>query len=43
VLDVAEIIAGMKTKFEIVDQMFHSFDYKKYFKAESGEKLQILL
>lgn len=43
VLDIAEIIAGMKTKFEIVDQMFHGFDYKKYFKAESGEKLQILL
>jgi type I restriction enzyme, R subunit len=41
--DIAEIIAGMKTKFEIVEQMFHGFDYKKYFKSESNEKLKILL
>jgi len=43
VLDIKEIIAGMKAKFEVVVQMFHRFDYKKYFKAETGEKLKILL
>ncbi len=43
VLDIAEIIAGMKTKFEIVNQMFHGFDYKQYFKAENNDKLKILL
>lgn len=43
VLDIAEIIAGMKTKFEIVDQMFYGFDYKKYFKSENKDKLTILL
>lgn len=43
VLDIAEIIAGMKTKFEIVEQMFYGFEYKKYFKAENNEKLKILL
>ena len=53
VLDISEIIAGMKTKFEIVDQMFYQplpelrlvggFDYKQYFKAENNEKLKILL
>ena len=43
VLDIAEVIAGMKTKFEVVEQMFHGFDYKKYFRAETGEKLTILL
>ncbi|MDD2656432.1 MAG: type I restriction endonuclease subunit R [Patescibacteria group bacterium] len=43
VLDIAEVIAGMKTKFEIIEQMFHGFDYKKYFKAKSNEKLTILL
>lgn len=43
VLDIAEIIAGMKTKFEIVDQMFHGFEYKQYFKAKNNEKLKILL
>ena len=40
-LDIKEIIAGMKTKFEIVDQMFHGFDYKQYFKSENNEKLKM--
>jgi len=43
VLDIAKVIAGMKTKFEIVDQMFHGFEYKQYFTAENNEKLKILL
>lgn len=43
VLDIKEIIAGMKTKFEIVEQMFHSFDYQKYFTVKSSDKLKILL
>lgn len=43
VLDISEVIAGMKTKFEIVEQMFFGFDYKAYFEAESKEKLQIIL
>lgn len=43
VLDISEVIAGMKTKFEIVEQMFHGFDYKQYFKVENKEKLHILL
>ncbi len=28
VLDINEVISGMKTKFEIVEQMFHGFEYK---------------
>lgn len=43
VLDIAEVIAGMRTKFEIVSQMFHGFDYEAYFRAETGEKLKFLL
>jgi len=43
VLDINEVISGMKTKFEIVEQMFHGFDYKKYFKADNNKKLKILL
>lgn len=43
VLDIADIIASMKTKFEIVEQMFHGFDYQKYFKVDGGERLTILL
>lgn len=33
----------MRTKFEIVSQMFHGFDYEAYFRAETGEKLKVLL
>lgn len=43
VSDIKEVIAGMKEKFEIVEQMFHSFDYEEYFKVETWEKLKILL
>jgi len=38
-----EIIIGMNEKFEIVEQMFHWFNYKKYFSANGQEKLRILL
>ena len=43
VLEIGEVIAGMKTKFEIVEQMFHGYDYKKYFEVDTGKKLKILL
>lgn len=43
VLDIAEIIAGMKTKFEIVEQMFHGFDYSQYFSENGQGKLKVLL
>lgn len=43
VVDIGEVIAGMKTKLEIVEQMFHGYDYEKYFKAETGDRLKILL
>lgn len=41
--DIKEVIAGMMSKFEVVEQMFHGFDYRSYFKAETGEKLKTLL
>ena len=43
VLDISEVIAGMKTKFEIVEQMFHWFDYKQYFQSDVNWKLKTLL
>jgi type I restriction enzyme R subunit len=43
VVDIAESIAGMLEKFEIVEQMFHGFAYERYFEVEVAEKLQILL
>ena len=33
----------MKEKFEIVEQMFHNYNYKEYFSAPTNQKLQILL
>lgn len=44
ILDISEVIAGMKSKFEVIEQMFHEFDYLKYFKTDIvNEKLQILM
>lgn len=42
-VDVQEAIAGMKEKFEIIEQMFNGFDFMAYFKADTAQKLQILL
>ena len=41
--EIEEIISAMESKFEVVQQMFHGFDYQKYFDSETGEKLKILL
>jgi type I restriction enzyme R subunit len=43
VVDIKEAIAGMKEKFEIIEQMFHGFDFKEYFKVATAQKLQVLL
>jgi len=43
IVDIREAIALMQEKYEIVEQMFHGFNYKAYFKVETNIKLQILL
>ncbi len=43
VVNIREAIAGMKEKFEIVEQMFNGFDFKAYFNVETAQKLQVLL
>lgn len=43
VVDIKEAIAGMKEKFEIVEQMFNGFDFNQYFKVDTAQKLQVLL
>jgi type I restriction enzyme R subunit len=43
VLDIAEAVSLMRTKFEIVEQMYHGFDYLRYFEADTGVQLQIIL
>lgn len=42
-LDQKEAIAVMLEKYEIVVQMFEGFDYKRYFNADTKEKMTILL
>ena len=41
--DLDKIIHELKTKFEVVNQMFKGFDYSNYFKGATKEKLAILL
>jgi len=42
-LDIDEAIATMLEKFEIVEQMFAGFDYKRYFTANTKDKMTIIL
>lgn len=42
-LDIQEAIATMLEKFEIVQDLFHGFDYKKYFELDTRNKLAHLL
>lgn len=42
-LDQNEAVAKMLEKFEIIEQMFAGFNYKKYFSADTRSKLTIIL
>jgi type I restriction enzyme R subunit len=42
-LDIAEAVAQMKMRYEVVRDMFGKFDYKRYFTAPTNEQLQIIL
>jgi type I restriction enzyme R subunit len=42
-LDIAEAVNVMLTKLEIVQQMYHGFDYTEYYNAETMRKLNIIL
>ncbi len=41
--DQEEAVATLLEKFEIVEQMFAKFDYKRYFVADTREKLVLIL
>jgi len=43
VLELSDIIDAMQSKFEVVHQMFHGFEYQEYFESPTEEKLKILL
>lgn len=42
-LDIAEAVAQMKMRYEIMRDLFGHFDYMRYFSSPTNEKLQILL
>lgn len=42
-LNIAEAVSLMKTKFEVVDQMYHGLDHNRYFTSPVGHQLQIIL
>lgn len=42
-LDINEAVAEMKRRYEIVRDLFHGFDYTRYFKADTHTQLQIIL
>ena len=43
VLKQSEAVAVLLEKHQIVAQMFHGFDYKRYFSADTKEKMNIIL
>ncbi len=42
-LNIAEAVAQMKMRYEVVRDLFGQFDYKRYFSAPTGQQLQIIL
>jgi type I restriction enzyme R subunit len=42
-LDQEQAVAAMLEKYEVVCQMFHGFDYKRFFAANTQQKLTIIL
>ncbi|MDD5083345.1 MAG: type I restriction endonuclease subunit R [Candidatus Moranbacteria bacterium] len=42
-LDQEEAVAALLEKFEIVEQMFHGFDYRRFFSVDTREKLTLIL
>lgn len=42
-LDINEAVAETKRRYEIVRDLFHGFDYMRYFHAQTNQQLQLLL
>ncbi|NCO10807.1 type I restriction endonuclease subunit R [Candidatus Saccharibacteria bacterium] len=42
-LDIDEAVGEMKRRYEIVRDLFHGFDYMRYFGAETRQQLQTIL
>jgi|JI6StandDraft_1071083.scaffolds.fasta_scaffold05510_2 type I restriction enzyme R subunit len=42
-LDISKATAHMMLKLEVIQQMYHGFDYKEYFTALTGRRMNIIL
>ena len=42
-LDISEAVNLMLTKLEVVQQLYHGFEYNTYFTAGTGQKMNIIL
>lgn len=42
-IDLAEAAAHMLLKLEVIQQMFHGFNYQEYFTAPTGRRMNIIL
>ena len=42
-IDISEATAHMMLKLEVIQQMYHGFDYKEYFSAPTGRRMNIIL
>lgn len=42
-VDLKEAAAHMMMKYEVIQQMYHDFDYTEYFTASTGKRLNIIL
>ena len=42
-LDIDDAVCAMQEKFEVVDQMFSGFEYRRYFDADTSGKLRLIL
>lgn len=41
--DISEAVALMLTKIEIIQQMYHGYDYSTFFTVDTGRKMNIIL
>lgn len=41
--DLSQAVALMQTKMEVIQQMFHGYDYMEYFSADTGRRMDIIL
>ena len=41
--DLSQAVSLMQTKMEVIQQMFHGYDYMEYFSADTGRRMNIIL